>query len=49
MAGTAWTHREPRRSDYRTDAEYEEALSYYESALDDYCDRYMEEQWDWDC
>ena len=35
-------YREPLRSDYESDEEYEEALSNYESAMDDYCERYIE-------
>ena len=35
-------YKEPRRSDYDTEEEYLEALDLYESALDDYCDEYLE-------
>ena len=36
-----WHYKEPRREDYETEAEYEEALAYYESALDDYEEDYI--------
>jgi hypothetical protein len=42
----AWKYREPQPSDYETDEEYEEAISAYESAMDDYCDEYLERQRD---
>ena len=38
----AFKYKEPVRSDYDTDEEYEEAIAIYESALDDYCERYIE-------
>lgn len=40
----AFRYREPLRSDYDTDEEYEAAIEAYESAMDDYCERYLEER-----
>ena len=37
-----WGYREPLRSDYETDEEYEKACDAYESALYDYCESYEE-------
>lgn len=33
----SWRYKEPQRSDFDTDEEYEEAFDAYENALDDYC------------
>lgn len=42
----SWRYREPIRSDFDTDEEYEAELATYESALDDYCDnRFERERW----
>jgi hypothetical protein len=38
----AFRYKEPQRSDYETDEEFEEAIAIYESAMDDYCERYLE-------
>lgn len=38
----SWRYREPIRSDYDTQEEYESALSAYEDALDSYCEEYIE-------
>lgn len=40
----AWKYREPSRSDFDTEEEYESNLAAYESALDDYCDRCIEDE-----
>ena len=37
-----WKYREPQRCDFDTEEEYEEALSYYDNALDMYCDECYE-------
>lgn len=37
-------YRKPQRAEYDTQEEYEEALSYYEDALDDYLEWYRERQ-----
>lgn len=42
----AFKYKEPQRCDYDTEEEYEEAIEIYESALDDYCDRYEESRHD---
>lgn len=39
-----WIYKEPLPHEYETEEEYEEALSLYESAYDDYCDM-VEEAW----
>lgn len=38
----SWKYSEPKRSDYRTQEEYERALSSYEYALDSYIEEYIE-------
>lgn len=40
----SWRYREPVRSDFDTDEEYEAELATYESALDDYCDNRFERE-----
>lgn len=39
-----WKYKAPHRCDFDSEEEYEEALNYYESALDDYCERYDEDR-----
>ena len=43
----SFRYREPRPEDYDTQEEYEEAVALYESALDDYCDSYLERERDY--
>lgn len=38
----AFRYRAPLTCDFDTEEEYEEALSYYEDAIDDYMDAYEE-------
>lgn len=38
----SWKYREPLRSDYDTDEEYEDALALYDAALADYAERCKE-------
>ena len=40
----AFKYREPQIDDYETEEEYLDAIAAYESALDDYCDRYIEDR-----
>ena len=41
----AFRYKEPLRCDFDSDEEYQEAIDLYESALDDYCDRYMDDRY----
>lgn len=38
----SWKYREPRRSDFDSDEEYQEELDAYYAAEDDYADECME-------
>ena len=40
----AWRYTEPLPSDFETEEEYEKAMEAYEYALDDYCERCLEER-----
>lgn len=40
----SWKYREPLRSDYDSDEDYEDARDRYDSACDDYIERYREKR-----
>jgi len=38
----SWRYSAPQRSDFETDEDYQDAMSYYEDAADMYAEEYME-------